>query len=223
MHTLLPEPVVPGDEQMRHLREIGDDGFAVNILAERDRHFRGARVPIFRLQQLAQRDFHFARIGELDADGVFAGDRRQDVDPLRARGAGEVALEADDFVHAHAFRRINFVAGDRRTFGDVAGRDLDSELLERVDQRLLNLRELRRDRRRRGRRCRAPRADRSRAARSFRHRNPARSRAPARARLSFCRALDRPETASFSLPENQRAAQWYRRLSARAGSRIPPA
>ena len=30
------------DEQMRHLREIGDDRFAVNILAEREREFRGA-------------------------------------------------------------------------------------------------------------------------------------------------------------------------------------
>ena len=31
-----------GDEQMRHLREIGDDGFAVNIFAERERELRGS-------------------------------------------------------------------------------------------------------------------------------------------------------------------------------------
>ena len=28
-----------GDEQMRHLREIGDDRFAVNVLAQRQRKF----------------------------------------------------------------------------------------------------------------------------------------------------------------------------------------
>ena len=39
-----------GDEEMRHLREIGDDRFAVNVLAERDRQLGCARVPILRLQ-----------------------------------------------------------------------------------------------------------------------------------------------------------------------------
>ena len=29
-----------GDEQMRHLREIGDDRLAVNVLAERERDLR---------------------------------------------------------------------------------------------------------------------------------------------------------------------------------------
>ena len=40
MQTLLPLPGGAGDEQMRHLREIGDDRLAVNILAERERELR---------------------------------------------------------------------------------------------------------------------------------------------------------------------------------------
>ena len=96
------------------------------------------------MQQLAQRHLHFAAVGDLDADGVLAGNRREDVDPLGAGGAGQVALQANDLVHAHAFGRINFVAGDRRTFRDVAGGDRDPELAERFDQRLLDLLQFRR-------------------------------------------------------------------------------
>ena len=77
-------------------------------------------LPILRFQQLAQRDFYFAAVGDLDADGVLAGNGREDIDPLGARGAGEVALQAHDLVHAHAFRRIDFVAGDGRALRDVA-------------------------------------------------------------------------------------------------------
>src|SRR4029077_12491338 len=71
-------------------------------------------------------------------DSVFAWNRRENVDSLRTRRAREIALEADDFVHAHAFCRINFVARDRRTFRDIAWRDRDSKLPERIDQSLLH-------------------------------------------------------------------------------------
>ena len=81
MQTLLPLPVVPGDQQVRHLREIGDDCFAVNIFAERERQFRfrAGLFPILRLQQLAQRHFHFARVRQLDADRVLAGNWRENL------------------------------------------------------------------------------------------------------------------------------------------------
>ena len=50
-----------GDEQVRHLREVGDDRFAVNILAQRERNLaRLCALPNRRLQQLAQGDFYFA-------------------------------------------------------------------------------------------------------------------------------------------------------------------
>ena len=38
MQTLLPATSRTGDEQMRHLCEIGNDGLAVNVLAERERN-----------------------------------------------------------------------------------------------------------------------------------------------------------------------------------------
>ena len=97
-----------------------------------------------RLQQLAQRHFHFAAVRQLDADRVLARNRRENVDALGAGRAGQVALQTNDLVHAHAFRWINFVAGDGRTFRDVAGRHRNSELAKRFDQRLLDLLQLRR-------------------------------------------------------------------------------
>jgi len=61
-----------GDEQMRHLREIGDDRFAVDVFAERERDFasRFRFIPIRGFQQLAQRHRDFARVGELDPDQI---------------------------------------------------------------------------------------------------------------------------------------------------------
>ena len=93
-----------------------------------------AFVPVLRLEQLAQRHLDFAAVGDLDADGVLAGNGREDVDALGAGRAREVALERDDLVHAHALGGIDLVARDRRAFGDVARRDADPELHERVDE-----------------------------------------------------------------------------------------
>ena len=133
-----------GHEQVRHLGEISDDCFAVNIFPEREWNFRASfrLLPVGRLQKFAQRYGHFTRVRQLDTDGVFAWNRGEDVDPLGARGASKVAFETYDFVHPHAFGRINFVARDRRAFGDVAGCDCDAKLRECLDQNLLDALEL---------------------------------------------------------------------------------
>ena len=86
------------------------------------------RVPILRLEQLAQSHFDFAAVRQLDPDRVLARNRREDIDPFRARRARQIALQTNDLVHPHAFRRIDFVAGDGRTLRDVAGRHWNPEL-----------------------------------------------------------------------------------------------
>ena len=95
------------------------------------------------MEQLAQRHLHLARVRQLDPDRVLARNRRENIDPLRARRARQVAFERHDLVHPHAFGRINFVARDRRTFGDITRRDRDPELRQRLDQDLLDLLQLR--------------------------------------------------------------------------------
>ena len=131
---------------MRHLRQIGDDCFAVNVFAERQRNSapRFRFLPIGRFEQLAQCDGDFARVGELDANRVFPRDGRENVNPLCARGSRQIALETHDLVHPNTFGRVNFVARDCRAFGNVARCDRNSKLRQRVDQRLLNALQFRR-------------------------------------------------------------------------------
>src|SRR4029077_11015099 len=78
------------------------------------------------------------------ADCVFAGDGRENIDALSARGAGEVALEAYDFIYAYALGGGNFVARNGGTFRDIACRDCNAELAQGFNQRLLDAFQLRR-------------------------------------------------------------------------------
>src|SRR5207249_8436099 len=78
-------------------------------------------------------------VRQLDADRVFAGDRRENIDPLSASRSGKVSLQADNLVHTHAFGRVHFVASDGGAFGNVAGRHCNAELCQRIDQDLPDL------------------------------------------------------------------------------------
>ena len=127
------------NEQVGHFGEISDDRVAVNIHAECERELRGGLAPRILFEQLAQGDFHFLRVGDFDADRVLAGNRREDIDPLGAGGAGDVALKGDNLVHPHAHIGINFVAGNRGALGDRAGCGLDAELSQRVDDEHLDI------------------------------------------------------------------------------------
>src|SRR5262249_7187399 len=97
------------------------------------------RLPISRLEELAQFHRHLAAIGKLNSNGVFAGNRRENVNSLGARRSCKIALKAYNLVHTHALCRINFVAGDGWTLRDVTGPDGNSKLGQRVDENLLNL------------------------------------------------------------------------------------
>ena len=66
----------PRNQKMRHRRQIGDDRMAVHILAERQRQRRLGRLPGLALKKFPDTDLHLAGIGDLDANGVLAGDRR---------------------------------------------------------------------------------------------------------------------------------------------------
>ena len=126
---------------MRHLRQVSNDCFTVNIFAERERNFRVrfCFFPTGRLQHFAQFHGDFAGIRQLDADRVFTGNRRENIDPLGACRASEVSLQAHNLVHTHALCRIHFVARDRRSLGDVSRRDGNAELRQRINQDLPHL------------------------------------------------------------------------------------
>jgi len=121
-----------GNEHVRHLNEVGDDRMAIDVLAERDGNFRLRIAPFVRLEQVAHDDFGFDVIRHLDAHGAFAGHGREDVDALGLERGGDVVRERGDFFQLHPGRGMQFVAGDGRAFGDVAERNFDLELRERL-------------------------------------------------------------------------------------------
>ena len=120
---------------MRHLRQVGNDRFAVNVLAERKRDFcvPFRLLPVRRLQKFAQFHRNFPSVCQLDSHCVFSRNRREDVDSLGARCPGKIPLEAHDLIDAHAFRRIHFVPRDGGSFGDVARRHGNAKLRQRID------------------------------------------------------------------------------------------
>ena len=125
------------DEEVGHFGEVADDGVSVNIHAERQRKLRTGFAPGVLFEQLAQGHFHLFRVGDLDAHGVLARNRRENINALGAGGPGDVTLQRNDFVHTHSHIGINLVACDRRAFRDCAGSGLDAELRERVDDEML--------------------------------------------------------------------------------------
>ena len=74
----------------------------------------------------------FTSVRHFDADGAFAGNRRENVDALGFERGGDVVVERGDLFQLHAGRRMQFVARDGRALGDVAERDFDVELRERL-------------------------------------------------------------------------------------------
>ena len=123
-----------GDEAVRHLREIGDDRVAVNVLAERDAGFwpwccakssvsSSSRRPTFILRELA------ISMPTVSLPGMGARMLMRSARVARAMSRSRLS----DLVHAHALGRVDLVAGDGGAAGDIAGSDADAELGERLD------------------------------------------------------------------------------------------
>ena len=130
------------DEQMRHGREIADDRLAIHVLAQRDGELGLAVDEHIVLQQLAQRHDGLLRVGQFDAHGVFARNRREDVDALGACGTGDVRIQIRDAAHAQTIDGTHFIAGDRRATGDVPRLHADAKARQRFDDGGLDAKQL---------------------------------------------------------------------------------
>ena len=93
----------PGDQQVRHRRQVADERLAVDGLAERERQLRLRALVGVGLEQLAQRDLLAVRIRNLDADRRLAGDAI-DQHRLGLHRQAEVVGEAGDLAVLHARR-----------------------------------------------------------------------------------------------------------------------
>ena len=127
---------------MGHFGEVGDDGAAAHITAQRDGQTAALeRLAVFvGLQQAAQGDDAGLGVGHLDTDHGASGDGRFDADGGRGESEGEVVGEAGDAVDADAGAADFLGFGDRlaviveqrlavcAAHGDLAGLDLPARL-----------------------------------------------------------------------------------------------
>ena len=108
-----------GDEEVRHAGEVGDDGLAADVLAEREGQGVGAVAEALGGEDFAQEDVLAHLVGELDADDRAAGDGGAAAGQGGHR-AGDVVGEADDAGGLEAGGGFELVHGD-----DGAGADRD--------------------------------------------------------------------------------------------------
>ena len=121
-----------GDQDVRHLRQVGPDRVAVDALAEPADQGRGLRRPA--LVDVAEADQPAALVRHLDPDRLLARDRREDADVGRGQCVGEVAGELGHLLHLGAGREPQLVAGHVRPADDADDPGLHPEVPEGLDQ-----------------------------------------------------------------------------------------
>ena len=102
---------------MRHAGEVGDDGLAADVLAEREGQGVGAVAEALGGEDFAQEDLLAQLVRELDADDRAAGDGGDAAGERRHR-AGDVVGEADDAAGLEAGGGLELVHGDDRAGAD---------------------------------------------------------------------------------------------------------
>ncbi len=119
-----------GDQQVRHLRQVGADEIALDVLAEPD-HQRMLVLPgRRRVQHVGQANHLTVGVGDLDTDRGLAGDRREQAHVVGCRGVGDVALQRGDLLDLHARTEFDLVSRDGRPAGVSGDRGVDLELLQ---------------------------------------------------------------------------------------------
>jgi hypothetical protein len=124
----------PGDQDVRHPRQVGPHGGARDVLAKPNGQGAGRLRQV--VEDVAERDVARARVRQLDADRLLARDRRQDPDLGRRERVAEVVLQRRNFRDLGARGELQLVARHSRP-GDLAdhGR-LDAEVRQRLHERL---------------------------------------------------------------------------------------
>ncbi len=104
----------PCNQKVRHLRQIGRIGFAINGFAQRHRQRRFGAAKFFSLQYFAQIHRFAILVGYFYADHGFAGYWSLNANPLRAHNARQIIRQRDDSVDLYACSWLDFIARDNR-------------------------------------------------------------------------------------------------------------
>src|ERR1019366_58970 len=119
-----------GDQQMRHLGEIGGDRTPRDILAERDGELALRGQEFLSLENLAQKNAFALAVGHFDADHGLAGDRRLDSHRGGSKRHREIVGEIDNLAHLDSGARLEFVHRDDRARLYFDHPALDAEISE---------------------------------------------------------------------------------------------
>ena len=104
-----------GDQQVRHLGEVGDNRRALGVAADGELE----RTALHIGQHVAQIDVLALAVGNLDAHKRGAGDRGKDTYRLGSERKRDIVLEARDFAHTLALTGLQ-LKGRHRGAGDPA-------------------------------------------------------------------------------------------------------
>ena len=118
---------------MRHAGEVGDDRLAADRLAEAEADAGLGLLEVLRGEKFAEIDGLAARVGQLDADGVLAGNDR-DAAGDGAHRAGDVVGQSDDARRLDAGRGLELIERDDRSRADVDDLAADAEIVENAFQ-----------------------------------------------------------------------------------------
>ena len=116
-----------GDEDVGHGGEVGGDDAAVDVFAHGEGEARFGLGEGFAFEHVAEVDGFAFVVGDLDADGAFAG-HALDEDALGAHGEAEVVGEAGDAGVFDAGFGLELVGGDHGAGVDVLDLAADVEL-----------------------------------------------------------------------------------------------
>ncbi len=120
-----------GHQHVRGLGQVGDDVAALDVLADADDERVLVAAGGRGAQDVAEGHVFAVGVGDLDADGALAGDRREDTHVGGGHRVGDVLRQVGELVDLDAGAEDDLVAGDCRAAGEAGDARVDVEVLRR--------------------------------------------------------------------------------------------
>ena len=128
----LAGPGGTGDQEVRHLGEIGDDESSFHVFAESDGHRVSAAGRRLGTEHVTEHDSFAIHIGDLDTDRTATGNRRKDPYVVTRHRVAEVAAERGDPLDLDAGTEFDLISGDGRPSAEPGDPGIYGELREHL-------------------------------------------------------------------------------------------
>ena len=124
-----------GDQHVRCLGQVGDDVAALDVLADADDERVLVAASGSGSQDVAEGHVFAIGVGDLDADGALAGDRREDANVGGGHRVGYVFRQVRELIDLDAGSEDDLVAGDCRAARETGDARVDVKVLEDLGER----------------------------------------------------------------------------------------